>query len=760
MAYKFQLGAFRASGSLTQEGGVTAEDSALSGSSLNVGTAVLSESELEVLDGVSAGTAAASKALVLDSNKLITGITTITASYISASSIQATHGTFSANSLIVGSTTISETEIALLDGLTVGTVAASKAVTVDASKDFSGFRNISGSGNIDGGGDLTMATITMTGFSVDADGDTALKSLAIDDSSTIGCDSDTDLLTLSDGLVVVAGEMQVTTLDIGGTNVTATATELNFLDGFGSATYAFGDDSVAYFDATDSKLKYTSGQNFLAAVAGDGVASSGGRLAVQVTGAVVIQSDYLALSSSVAGTGIEVGAADGQKVDTLSIDLTNVSALGGTGLHQTQDHFMFSDNGAIKKITFSNLEDAIFANISGDAAVAAGGALTIAAGAVEHGMLADDIISGQTALGGASVAQADLLMLDDGPGEVKKVTFSNFEDSIFGNVSSDATIAAGGALTIADNAVSLAKMASLAAGKIILGDGSNDPAAVTLSGDATVSNSGVVSLAAAQTNVTSLFATDIKIGEDNDTKIDFETADEIKFYANGNQEMVIDDNGVVIAGNLTVQGTTTSVNSTTINISSSFTFEGPADAHETILTSATPVADTTIELPQLNAGTYYLPALAADPGTTAIAATVAEINLLDGGNSASSVTLVDGDGFILNDGGTMKVATMSSIKSYVGGTTNVSLKDNSEDLDVGFNYFAALGGAESCNLPASPEVGQIVQLKAPSNCSSTNTITVNKQGSHTIDGGTSIVLESPDAAVSFVYVTTNTWKVY
>ena len=38
-------------------------------------------------------------------------------------------------------------------------------------------------------------------------------------------------------------------------------------------------------------------------------------------------------------------------------------------------------------------------------------------------------------------------------------------------------------------------------------------------------------LAAAQTTITSLLATDIKIGEDDQTKIDFETADEIHFYA-------------------------------------------------------------------------------------------------------------------------------------------------------------------------------------------------------------------------------------
>ena len=36
---------------------------------------------------------------------------------------------------------------------------------------------IAGATNIDGSGDLTMGTITMTGFSVDADGDTVTKSL-------------------------------------------------------------------------------------------------------------------------------------------------------------------------------------------------------------------------------------------------------------------------------------------------------------------------------------------------------------------------------------------------------------------------------------------------------------------------------------------------------------------------------------------------------------------------------------------------------
>ena len=54
-------------------------------------------------------------------------------------------------------------------------------------------------------------------------------------------------------------------------------------------------------------------------------------------------------------------------------------------------------------------------------------------------------------------------------------------------------------------------------------------------------SSGAVSLNAAQTGITSLLATDIKIGEDDQTKIDFETADEIHFYAANAEQVFISD---------------------------------------------------------------------------------------------------------------------------------------------------------------------------------------------------------------------------
>ena len=84
---------------------------------------------------------------------------------------------------------------------------------------------------------------------------------------------------------------------------------------------------------------------------------------------------------------------------------------------------------------------------------------------------------------------------------------------------------------------------------------------------------------------------------------------------------------VVIAGDLTVQGTTTTVESTTVNIQNAFVFEGATDdAHETTLTTIEPTADRTIKLPNVS-GT--IPVLAAE-SSTQITATPTELNYVDG----------------------------------------------------------------------------------------------------------------------------------
>ena len=53
---------------------------------------------------------------------------------------------------------------------------------------------------------------------------------------------------------------------------------------------------------------------------------------------------------------------------------------------------------------------------------------------------------------------------------------------------------------------------------------------------------------------------------------------------------------------------------------------------------------------------------------TLVTSTAAELNLLDGGRSLdSSITIVDGDGVLINDGGSMKMVPASALKTFVGG---------------------------------------------------------------------------------------------
>jgi len=128
------------------------------------------------------------------------------------------------------------------------------------------------------------------------------------------------------------------------------------------------------------------------------------------------------------------------------------------------------------------LEDGIFGNVSGDVTIAAGGAATLANNSVSQDQLDDDavgadelaanaVVNASIASGAAidmdkldgdslagtlsDFAQDDLVILSDtdDSGNLKSMTTSHFEDAIFGNVSGEATIAAGGALTIAANSI-------------------------------------------------------------------------------------------------------------------------------------------------------------------------------------------------------------------------------------------------------------------------------------------------------------------
>ena len=89
-------------------------------------------------------------------------------------------------------------------------------------------------GDVTGNASGTAATVTGAAQSNITSLGT-LTTLTVDNviinGSTIGHTGDTDLMTVASGVLTVAGEVSMTTLDIGGTNVTSTAAELNILDG-------------------------------------------------------------------------------------------------------------------------------------------------------------------------------------------------------------------------------------------------------------------------------------------------------------------------------------------------------------------------------------------------------------------------------------------------------------------------------------------------------------------------------------------------
>jgi hypothetical protein len=119
-----------------------------------------------------------------------------------------------------------------------------------------------------------------------------------------------------------------------------------------------------------------------------------------------------------------------------------------------------------------------------------------------------------------------------------------------------------------------------------------------------------------------------------------------------------------ISGNLSVAGTTTTVDTVTMEAANAIVFEGAtADAHETTLTIVDPTADRTINLPN-QSGT--IPVLAA-ASNTAVTSTPEELNILDG------ATVVVGEINALDLGSTAvgnaiasKAVVLDSNKDFTG----------------------------------------------------------------------------------------------
>jgi len=122
--------------------------------------------------------------------------------------------------------------------------------------------------------------------------------------------------------------------------------------------------------------------------------------------------------------------------------------------------------------------------------------------------------------------------------------------------------------------------------------------------------------------------------------------------------------------------------------------------------------------------------------------TTAELNIMDGGTSGSSITVVDADRFVMNDGGVMKQVNASFLKTYfgtvTGGTAITTLDiDGATDINaaiVDADLFVVDDGAGGTNRKtAASRLLTYAMAGTLSNTAQTNITTLGRLDSAQID---------------------------
>jgi len=201
---------------------------------------------------------------------------------------------------------------------------------------------------------------------------------------------------------------------------------------------------------------------------------------------------------------ISIGQLDPAIVDNSTIEIDGTIRVKDKGV--TMDKITDVTSGYLIVGSAGNRPVAV--PLSGDIAITAAGVVTInntvigttkiVDGAVTKDKLTD-LTRGSILIGNSSNRPIELAA-----GGSAKLLIGDGSDLISVTLSGDATISAAGVLTIANNAittvkildenVTLAKLEALNSGYLIVGNGSNRPAKVLMSGDATMSATGAVTI--------------------------------------------------------------------------------------------------------------------------------------------------------------------------------------------------------------------------------------------------------------------------
>ena len=545
------------------------------------------------------------------------------------------------------------------------------------------------------------------------------------------------------------------------------------------------DDSTIETNSDTLRLKDdgVTGAKLAPAVAGLGLAQDGsGNLDVQVSGAVKIASDKIGISGSIAGDGLAfAGGAD--SISAISLSIPGM-AQSMTGDVADTDEFAISDGGTMKKVDFSVVRDAVFADVSGDATVAAGGALTIAADSVEGTML------------NTNVADTSTIELSSDTLSVLKVPNAITVDNATLQLNSGTTYDGGAARTISikDGGVDADALASTVAGAGLAG-GAGSALSVQVSGALKIASDkvglsgsiagdglkflgGADSISTLEVDLNELPAATVAVANDSIAIID---ADD-----NGSKKESIVDFVASIAsaaagmqsasGQLGVNsGDGLKINGSNELVVEPADFAGAGledDGSDNLRIAASAAGNGLSG----GGGSALGFDAHASGGLTDDVASSGQAGIAFAAMSAEDVA-VDADFFMFADGGAsgpVKKESIADLMTAVAGVgltatagvlnagLDVALKADGNTLAKGFNYMADMtsDGEDTLNLPASNtlSVGDIIHVKAPSDCSQARTVKIARNGSQTIDGLTQLIIESPFGAVSMVYVAADTFR--
>ena len=180
---------------------------------------------------------------------------------------------------------------------------------------------------------------------------------------------------------------------------------------------------------------------------------------------------------------------------------------------------------------------------------------------------------------------------------------------------------------------------------------------------------------------------------------------------------------VTISGDLTVSGTTTTINSTTINATTGIVFEGTtADAYETTISVVDPTADREIQFPNVNGTVVTTGNLSA-----ALGATATELGYLSGVTSAIQTQLDAKQVAVANvstteigylDGVTSAIQTqLNNKQAVVAGVDDTEigyLNGVSSGIQAQIDAKAALAGPTftgTVTLPSTTSIGNVTSTE-------------------------------------------------